>query len=99
MNSQTILNSIATYRATHGGQVPALVVVDDATVECIDYTTMVERSQVIDEHRLCDEYQVFVLNYSIPNYYADTFPVLYNKHVNTDIKDYMFMLMEHETRP
>jgi hypothetical protein len=99
MNSQTVLNSIAAYRATNGGEIPALVVVDDISVECIDYATLVQRSETIDEHRMCDEYRVFVINYSILDYYVDTFPVLYNKHVNTDIKDFMFMLMEQETRP
>jgi hypothetical protein len=58
----------------------------------------VQRSEIVDQHRLCDEYRVFLVNYNIPNYYVDTFPVLYNKHINTDIKDYMFMLLERETR-
>jgi len=99
MKSQTVLESIAAYRATHNGDVPALVIVDDVDVECIDYATLVQRSEIVDQHRLCDEYRVFLVNYNIPNYYVDTFPVLYNNHINTNIKDYMFLLMEAETRP
>lgn len=99
MNSQTILFEIAQYRATHNGEVPALVVVDGNTAECIDYSTLVARSEANDAARICDEYRVFVVNYTINDFYLDNFPVLVNKYIKTNIKDYLFFLLEAETRP
>jgi len=99
MNSQTVLNSIATYRAAHTGQTPALIVVDGNTIECIDYATLVARSQANDDFRLCDEYLVFVVNYSLADFYANNIPVMLDKYIKTTVKDYMFALMEAETRP
>lgn len=99
MNSQTILFEIAQYRATHNGEVPALIVVDGNTAECIDYATLVARSEANDANRICDEYRVFVVNYTIQDFYLDNFPVLVNKYTKTNIKDYLFYLLEAETRP
>ena len=99
MNSQTVLFEIAQYRATHNGEVPALVVVDGNTAECIDYSTLVARSEANDPARICDEYRVFVINYSIIEYYLDNFPVLVDKFTKTNIKDYLFFLLEIETKP
>jgi hypothetical protein len=99
MKSQNILQSIATYRADHNGDVPALVIIDDDNIECIDYSTLLLRSETVDAHRVCDKYRVFVVNYNIIDYYFNTFPVLIDKNIITDIKDYMFLLMEAETRP
>lgn len=99
MNSQTILSEIAQYRATHNGEVPALVVVDDNSVECIDRATLVGRSEANDAARMCDEYAVFVINHNLPNFYQDNFPVLVDKFTKTNIKDYLFYLLEDETRP
>ena len=99
MNSQTILFEIAQYRATHNGEVPALIVVDGNTAECIDYATLVTRSEANDVGRLCDEYAVFVINHSLHDFYNNTFPVLVDKYTKTNIKDYLFYLLEAETRP
>lgn len=99
MNSQTILYEIAQYRATHDGEVPALVVIDADSIECIDYATLISRSQANDDQRMCDEYLVFVVNYSLPDFYQDNFPVLIDKYTHTTIKDYLFSLFEDETRP
>lgn len=99
MNSQTILFEIAQYRATHSGEVPALIVVDGNTAECIDYATLVARSEANDAERLCDEYAVFVINHNLPDFYNNNFPVLVNKYTKTNIKDYLFYLLEAETRP
>lgn len=99
MNSQTILFEIAQYRAIHNGQVPALVVVDGNTAECIDYATLVARSEANDANRICDEYRVFVVNYTIQDFYNNNFPVLVNNYIKTNIKDYLFYLLEAETRP
>ena len=96
-----ILNSITAYRAIHGGNVPALVVVDTQTdnVECIDYQTLVSRSQANDYERRCDEYLVFVVNYGLTDYYANNFPAFIDNYTKTTIKDYLFVLLEEETRP
>lgn len=99
MNSQTILYEISKYRATHNGDTPALVVVVENEVECIDYATLVFRSQQIDSELLCDEYRVFVINYTIQDFYKENFPVLFDKRNKTNIKDYLFYLLEIETRP
>lgn len=102
MNSQTVINSIASYRSSHSGELPALVVVDenDNTIECIDFATVVERSQEEDLlERKHLEYGVFVVNHDIPDFYKDDFPVLVNKYDKTTIKDYLFHLLEIETRP
>lgn len=99
MNSQTILFEIAQYRATHSGEVPALIVVDGNTAECIDYATLVARSEANDANRICDEYRVFVVNYTIQDFYNNNFPVLVDKYTKTNIKDYLFYLLEAETRP
>lgn len=99
MNSQSILTAIATYRASNNGDIPSLVIVDADNIECIDHATLVARSQANDYDRMCDEYLVFVVNHSIPDYYQDNFPVLIDKHTHTTIKDYLFYLLEDETRP
>ena len=99
MNSQAVMNAIANYRTENGGQIPALLIVHEKNIECIDYNTLVQRSQIVDEHRICDEYRVFIINYSIQNFYQDNFPVLIDKHSHTTIKDYLFYLLEDETRP
>jgi len=99
MNSQQVLSAIATYRASHNGETPALIVVDNNSIECIDYATLVARSQANDDFRICDEYIVFVVNYSLNDFYSNNIPVMLDKYTKTTIKDYMFMLMEAETRP
>ena len=99
MNSTTVLSSIATYRASHSGETPALILIDGNTIECIDYSTLVARSEANDDFRLCDEYMVFVVNYSLADFYTNNIPVMFDKYTKTNIKDYMFALMEAETRP
>lgn len=99
MNSQEVINAIAYYRSKNNGEIPALVVVDDISVECINYATLVQRSNNIDNERICDEYRVFVINYSIQDFYIDNFPVLLHKFIKTNIKDYLFFLLEQETKP
>ena len=99
MNSQEIIVAITDYRAKNNGGIPALVVVEGTNVECINYATLVERSNNIDSERICDEYRVFVVNYSMQDFYFENFPVLVNKYTKTNIKDFLFYLLELETRP
>lgn len=99
MNSQTVLFEIAQYRATHNSEVPALVIVDGNSIECIDYVTLVARSEANDAARMCDEYMVFVINHNIIDFYKDNFPILVDRFIKTNIKDYLFYLLEQETRP
>lgn len=99
MNSQEIISAIAGYRSKNDGETPALLIVDGLNVECINYATLVQRSNNIDNERICDEYRVFVVNYTIQDFYLENFPVLVNKYTKTNIKDFLFHLLESETRP
>lgn len=102
MDSQTVVAEIAQYRANHNGEIPAAVIIDGNNVECIDYATILARSEfseVEDPDRLYDEYKVFIINYSIPGFYENNFPVLVDKYTKTNIRDYLFNLIEFETRP
>lgn len=100
MNSQIVLTAIAQFRATHNNEVPALVVINGNNIECLTYAQVVQRSEMNDANRLCDEYLVFVVNYSLPDYYKDNFAVMIENQnfMKTTIKDYLFYLLEAETR-
>lgn len=94
ITSNTILAAIASFRAANNGVVPSAIIVDSAseTVECLTF------NQVMTSNEPNIEFCIKV-NYGIEGFYANDIPCVIDTNSVMSIKDYLFYLLEVETRP
>lgn len=94
MNSTTILAAIANHRAVNAGDLPAIIAIDTVadTVTCHTFAQL--------EASVDPEWKPVWINYvSIPDYYKDDIPMVLDTFTRTTIRDYLWLLLEAETRP
>ena len=95
ITSSTVLGAIATFRNANNGLVPSAMIIDTAseTIQCLTINNVFASEQ--PNVKLC-----IAVNYQNNiNYYSADIPIVVDTNTITSIKDYMFMLMEIETRP
>ena len=93
MNSQTILQNIAAFRAVNNGAVPAAMIINNDNIVCMRLNEVLASNE--PSIQLCIQ-----VNYTnTPEIYSNDIPVLLDGFENLSIKDYMYRLMEAETRP
>jgi hypothetical protein len=94
MNSQAVLNAIATYRSANAGNIPALIVINTAA-DTIGCHSFVELESSVDP-----EWRPVWINYTVLiDYYKDDIPVVLDTVNRTTVRDYLWTLLEYETRP
>lgn len=94
ITSNTILNAIATFRAANNGVVPSAMIVDTAsqTVECLTFNQVM--TSTIPNIEFCIK-----VNYGVEGFYTNDIPCVLDTNNIISIKDYLFLLLEAETRP
>lgn len=94
MNSQAILSAITTYRAANAGEIPAIIAIDTQTNSIACYTfAQLEASQD-------PEWKPVWINHTVLiDFYKDNIPVVIDAVNRTTVRDYLWMLLEYETRP
>lgn len=94
MNSQQVLQAIATYRVANSGAIPSLIVID-TTSDTINCHTFAELEASTDP-----EWRPVWINYTVlVDYYKDDIPLILDIVNRTTVRDYLWMLLEAETRP
>lgn len=94
MNSHQVLQAIATYRVVNGGAIPSLIVID-TTTDAIACHTFAELEASTDP-----EWRPVWINYTVLiDYYKDDIPLILDTFNRTTIRDYLWTLLEQETRP
>lgn len=94
MNSTAILTAITTHRAANDGDLPAVIAIDTVadTVTCHTFAQL--------EASVDPEWKPVHTNYvSIPDFYKDDIPMVLDTFTRTTIRDYLWTLLEYETRP
>lgn len=94
MNSQAILTAIAAHRSANAGAVPAVIAIDTQTdaITCHTFAQL-EASQD-------PEWRPIWINYTVLlGFYSDDIPVVLDTVTRTTIRDYLWTLLEIETRP
>lgn len=94
MNSTAILTAIADHRAANAGDLPAIIAINTVadTVTCHTFQQL--------EASVDPEWKPVWINYvSIPDYYKDDIPMVLDTFTRTTIRDYLWLLLEAETRP